>query len=126
MNGTSNISQMLQITISKMNSDMKFVGIFYIIIGAFYCITIIGAVVGIPLIISGLRVREAADSFSIYLNSNDTAFLERGFEKQGSYFFIQKVFMIIALVLIALYIIFFLAFGLSMISSFKGGEFTSL
>jgi hypothetical protein len=117
---------MLQVTISKMNSDMKFVGIFYIIIGAFYCITIIGAIVGIPLIISGLRVREAADSFNIYLNSNDTAFLERGFEKQGSYFFIQKVFMIIALVLIALYLIFFLAFGLSMISSFKGGEFTSL
>jgi hypothetical protein len=124
MNGSSTISPMLQLTISKMNGDMKFVGIFYIIIGAFYCLTIIGAVIGIPLIISGLRVREAADSFGTYLNSNDAAFLERGFEKQGSFFFIQKVFMIIALVLIVLYIIFIIAFGLAMFNSFHGGEFT--
>jgi len=125
MNGSSTISPMLQMTISKMNGDMRFVGIFYIIVGALYCITIIGAIVGIPLIISGLRVREAADSFGTYLNSNDTAFLERGFEKQGSFFFIQKVFMIITLVFIVLYIIFIIAFGAAMISSFGGGEFSS-
>ena len=126
MNGSSTTSPMLQATINKMNGDMRFVGIFYIIVGALYCISIIGAIVGIPLIISGLRVREAADSFGTYLNSNDAAFLERGFEKQSSFFFIQKVFMIITLVVIVLYIIFIFAFGAAMLSSFRGGQFSLL
>ena len=125
MNGSSTISPMLQMTINKMNGDMKFVGIFYIIAGALYCLSIIGAVVGIPLIISGLRVREAADSFATYLNSSDISFLERGFERQGSFFFIQKVFMIITLVLFVLYIIFIIVWGIAFLSSFSGGNFNS-
>jgi len=107
MNGSVTISPMMQMTVSKMSGDMRFVGIFYIIMGALYCLSIIGALVGIPLIICGLRLREAADSFTSYLGSNDSGILERAFERQGSFFFIQKVLLIISLILIVLYVICF-------------------
>src|SRR3970040_771786 len=109
MNGTSTISPAAQMTVNKMTGDMRFVGVFYIIVGALYCITIIGAVMGIPFIICGLRLRESADAYNGYLSSSDSNMLERAFERQGSFFFIQKVLMIIGLVLMVLYIIFIIA-----------------
>jgi len=120
MNGSVTISPMMQMTVSKMSGDMRFVGIFYIIMGALYCLSIIGALVGIPLIICGLRLREAADSFTGYLGSNDSNMLERAFERQGSFFFIQKVLLIISLILIVLYVIFLIAFGAAIFSAFGG------
>ncbi len=100
-----NTSPMLRTTITKLNSNMRFVGMFYIIIGAMYSITIIGAIMGIPLIISGLRLRESSDSFSSYLLSADNNMLERALERQERFFFIQKIFIIITLVVMVLYII---------------------
>lgn len=87
---------------------MKFVGLFTIIYGGLVCLSIIGAIIGIPLIIAGLRLREAADSFEVYSKSNDTATLRKGFEQQGRFFFIQKIIIIVGLVLMALYILFFI------------------
>jgi hypothetical protein len=120
MDQSVTISPMLQMTVNKMSGDMRFVGIFYIIIGALYCISIIGAIVGIPLIICGLRVREAADSFIAYLGSNDSNMLERAFERQGSFFFIQKVLMIIGLILIVLYVIFIIVFSATIFNAMGG------
>jgi len=122
MNGTSTVTPMAQMTVNKMTGDMRFVGVFYIIMGALYCLSIIGAVVGIPLIICGLRVRESADAYTAYLGSSDTNMLERAFERQGSFFFIQKVLMIISLVMIVLYIIFIIAFGAAIFSA-MGGDY---
>lgn len=96
---------MFRNTIDKLISDMKFVGIFYIIVGALYSVTIVGAVIGIPLIISGLRLRESSDSFSSYVLSGDNNMLERALERQSRFFFIQKIFIIITLVVMVLYII---------------------
>ena len=105
MSDLLNSIPMLRTTISKLNSDMRFVGMFYIIIGALYSITIIGAIMGIPLIISGLRLRESSDSFSSYMLSGDNNMLERALERQSRFFFIQKIFIIITLVVMVLYII---------------------
>jgi hypothetical protein len=105
MSDLLNSIPMLRTTISKLNSDMRFVGMFYIIIGALYSITIIGAIMGIPLIISGLRLRESSDSFSSFLLSSDNNMLERALERQSRFFFIQKIFIIITLVVMVLYII---------------------
>jgi hypothetical protein len=96
---------MLRTTVSKLSADMRFVGIFFIIVGVLYSITIIGAILGIPLIISGLRLRESSDSFSSFLLSNDNNMLERALERQSRFFFIQKIFIIITLVVMVLYII---------------------
>ena len=46
---------MFKENLRKMSGDMGFYGIFTIIVGAFSCLGIISAVVGIPMIIAGLR-----------------------------------------------------------------------
>ena len=119
MNESTTISPSLHMVISKMSGDMNFVGIFYIIMGAIECLTIIGAIVGIPIIICGLRLRESADSFTAYLTSGDAFMIERALERESRFFFIQKVLMIIGLVFFVLYIVFFIIFGLSIISHFQ-------
>ncbi len=108
----------LQSRIREMSRHMKFVGLFAIIYGALMCLTIIGAILGIPYIISGLRLRESADSYLAYVEFNDTRQLMTAFEKQSSFFFIMKVFIIIGLVFLVLYIIFFAS-----IFAFLGSEF---
>ena len=109
----------LQYTINKMTGDMKFVGIFYIIMGAIECITIIGAIIGIPIIICGLRLRESADAFRGYLSTGDSFMLEKALERESRFFFIQKVFLIISLIIFVLYVVFLVIFGLSMLSNFQ-------
>lgn len=99
------------IIFSQMTGDMKFVGIFTIIYGAIMCLSIIGALIGIPLIIAGLRIRESADEYNLFQASNDKNALRRAFEKQSKYFRIQKILIIVGLVLFALYIIGILLFG---------------
>lgn len=117
MDESVSVSPTLQITVNKMTGDMQFVGIFYIIIGALQCLSIIGAVIGIPLIICGLRLRESADSFRGYLTTNDTGMLENALERQSRFFFIQKVLLIISIVLFVLYIVIIIIFGISMFST---------
>jgi hypothetical protein len=99
----------LQAAVSETNRNMRFVGIFTIIYGALACLSIIGAIVGIPIIIAGNRLREAADSFEHYVISGDAQSLQTAIEKQGRYFFIQKVFIIIGLIFIAIYLVVIIA-----------------
>lgn len=104
--------------ISKMGSDMKFVGLFHIIYGALNCLTIIGAIIGVPFIIAGLRLRESGDSFSDYLRSNNFQILEAALERTSRFISIYKVLIIIYLVLIGLGILFLIIFGLSLMTLF--------
>ena len=97
---------------TKMTSDMKFVGMFTIVYGVLTSLSIIGAIIGVPLIFAGLRIREAADEFNAFRLTNDNSSLKRGFELQGKYFYIQKIIIIVGLVLTALYIVGIIAFGL--------------
>lgn len=104
---------------TKMTTDMKFVGMFTIVYGVLTSLSIIGAVIGVPLIFAGLRIREAADEFNAFRLSNDNNSLKRGFELQGKYFYIQKIIIIVGLVLTALYIIGIIAFGLFAYNSYN-------
>ena len=99
------ISGTFHVIFSQMTSDMKFVGMFTIIYGAINCLSIIGAVIGIPMIFIGLRMRDAADYFEAFKSTNDKNALRRGFEAQAKYFKISKIMIIISLVLAVLYII---------------------
>lgn len=105
MNQNEPIGPNVSSTISNMTRDMNFVGIMTIIGGALSCLTIIGAILGIPVIISGMRLREAAAAFTSYQSSNDAGTLMNGFERQGRFFFIQKVLAIIGLVIGGIYLI---------------------
>lgn len=94
-----------EVVVKKMTNDMKFVGLFTIIYGALSCLSIIGALIGVPMIIAGLRLRESADAFVEYLVAKEEGKLLQGFDLQSKYFFIQKIIIIVTLVLIALYIV---------------------
>jgi hypothetical protein len=79
-------------------------------------LSIIGAVIGIPLLISGLRLREAATELNTFRDSNDSNYLKRGFELQGKFFNIHKIIIIVGLVIAVLYIIGIIFFFGTMVS----------
>ena len=107
---------------SKMASDMNFVGMFTIIYGAISCLSIIGAIIGIPLIFAGIRLREAVDEYKIFQTSNSSAALRRAFEKQQRYFYILKILIIVSLVMMVLYIILFIVFGIFAFSALTNAD----
>lgn len=105
-----NPPSMFQFQFEKMTNDMRFVGMFAIIYGALTCLSIIGALIGVPIIFVGLRMREAADQFSTFRITNNAASMRAGFELQGRFFHILKILIIVQIVLIVLIIIFFVVF----------------
>ncbi len=96
--------------ISLMTKDMRFVGLFTIIYGVINSLTIIGAIIGVPLIFMGIRIREAADHYDYFNSSGDMNALQNAIDKQYKYFNIQKILVIVSLFFIALYIIAIIAF----------------
>lgn len=116
---TNAVSFQFQLIAQKMIREMRFVGIFYIIMGAFYCLSIIGLIIGIPIIFMGLRLREAADYFNLYLTGNDMNLLFKAFEKQEKFFFINKVIIIIGIVAFVLMIIVYIALFALLFSQFE-------
>jgi beta-lactamase regulating signal transducer with metallopeptidase domain len=105
-----NPPSMFQFQFEKMTNDMRFVGMFAIIYGALTCLSIIGALIGVPIIFVGLRMREAADQFSTFRITNNAASMRAGFELQGKFFHILKILIIVQIVLIVLMILFFVLF----------------
>ncbi len=87
--------------ITQMIKNMKFVGIWNIIIGVINCLTCIGAIVGVPIIFAGIRLRQSADSFITFAQSGmqDQNSLQTALEKQSRFFFIFKVLIIIGIIL---------------------------
>ncbi len=98
--------------IHGMVRDMKLVGIFSIICGILECLTCVGAIIGVPLIFAGMRLRESADAFLNYSSTHSQTELDIAIQKQSRYFFIQKVFIIISIIFLILYIL-FLVFALA-------------
>ena len=89
----------------KMSGDMKFLGIFSIVMGSMACLSIIGIVIGIPYIIAGMRLKESGEMFRSYLEFASQEFIERAIEKESQYFRIQKIIAIITIVFLILYFI---------------------
>ena len=50
-------------TLAKLGRDLRFVGTFHVVYGALQCLSIIGAIVGIPYLLFGLRSRDAGEAF---------------------------------------------------------------
>jgi hypothetical protein len=105
----SQIQTLMSSTVPKMAKYMKFIGLLQIIGGALYCITIIGAIIGIPVIYMGVRLREAAEAFKKFLASDSKQDLCQAVERQTRSFYIQYVLAIISLVLLGIYIIVIIA-----------------
>ena len=101
----SQIRTLMSEKIPQMVQYMKFIGTFTLVVGIVYCVTIIGAIFGIPMYFMGRRLRESADSFLKYRRSNSGQDLYDAIEKQSRAFFIQYVFTIMCLVFMGLYLI---------------------
>ena len=106
--------------LSKQVKDMRLVGLFYIIYGGLTCLSIIGAIVGIPMLISGLRAREAAKHLETYEAAGNFDALASGLEQQGQFFRFQKIYVLINLAFLALMFVFFaIALGFGIMSGFS-------
>lgn len=95
--------------LSNLSKYMKFVGLLMMIGGVIYCITIIGAIIGVPYYLIGKRLRESADAFTDYNSSSSVSDLQTAIGQQTRAFFIMYILAIIGLVLIAIYIVVLLA-----------------
>ncbi|MFC2131029.1 DUF5362 family protein [Bacteroidota bacterium] len=119
-----------QSTVIKMSRDMKFLAVIAIIYGVICCLSIIGALFGVPYIIAGIRLKEAASHFFNYGKVNNIAELELAIERQQRFFFIFKVLVIIGVIItvtiIIVYIIFigiFLSNGLNLFETWNDMAF---
>ena len=115
-----------QDTIYRMSKDMKFMGIVSIVYGAISCLTILGAIFGIPYIIMGIRLKDSGEHYQRYAEMNNPADLEFAFLKQQSFFFLTKVITIIGIIffilVIAFYIVlfsFFFSGGMNFMEQFN-------
>lgn len=116
-------NELLASTARQMARDMRFYAIVYIIFGALYCLSILGAIIGVPIIIYNLKLKESADQFENFIRSRDFFELQKAFENQRKFFFFNKVLIIIGLVLMVLYILFFIWFGASLFMNMPEGSF---
>ncbi|MRR23124.1 hypothetical protein EG830_09110 [bacterium] len=89
----------------NLSKYMDFLGLLAMIGGVIYCLTIIGAIIGVPYFIMGKRLRESADAFNGYSTSSSARDLETAIEKQTRAFFILYILTIIGLVLLAIYLV---------------------
>ncbi len=107
-------------SIRRMVRDMRFVGWYFIIAGGLTCLGIITAIIGVPMLIAGLRLRESADKFQNYRTSGDLQTLHQALDKQRSFFFLSMLYITIGLIFAVLYLVvifFFLAsFGFDALS----------
>ena len=98
-------SSSMSANIPDMTKYMRLIGLLQMIGGVLYCLTIVGAIIGVPVYIMGKRLRESADAFTSYHTSNSGRDLETAIERQTRAFFIQYVLAIIGLVIMAIYIV---------------------
>lgn len=99
-----------EILYPKLAGNMKFIGIYYMILGVLSSITIIGAIVGIPMFLAGSRLRDAAENLKVYSGNKSEETLNRAFNLQNSSFFIYKIIILISIVLFVVYVIAMIAF----------------
>ncbi len=103
--GQSQPGNLLSTNLPNLAKYMNFIGLLAMIGGVIYCITIIGAIIGVPYFIMGKRLRESADAFASYNSSDSAKDLETAVERQTRAFFIMYVLAIISLVLLAIYLV---------------------
>ncbi len=96
---------LMSANLDNMPKYMRFLGLLAMIGGVIYCLTIIGAIFGIPYYIMGKRLRESADAFTNYNSNSSARDLETAIERQTRAFFILYVLAIVSLVILAIYLV---------------------
>lgn len=94
--------------LQNMSKQMNFVGIMNIILGAIQCLSIIGAILGVPMIIAGLKLRDSVDKFQAYFYDEQLVTFKESINFIGQYFKMTRIYYIINIVLIAIVIVFYI------------------
>ena len=101
--------------------DMRFIGWVGLIYGILTCLSIVGAVLGVPLIIASDRFIRGINRFDLFRQTGAETELQSGFYELGRSFHILKILVIICLVLTVMYLAFlFLMGGLGLLAGLKG------
>lgn len=85
-------------------SNMRFVGWVGLVCGILTCLSIVGAILGVPLIIASHRFIEGLNRFENYRHDRSESELKAGFQELGRSFQILKILTIIYIVLTVGYI----------------------
>ena len=91
--------------------DMRFIGWISLIYGILTCLSIVGVVLGVPLIIASHRFIEGVNRFDLFRQTGTQDELQAGFYELGRSFRILKILTIIYLGLIILYLAFLFLMG---------------
>ncbi len=91
--------------------DMRFIGWVSLIYGILTCLSIVGAIVGVPLIIASHRFIEGINRFDLFRQTGTQDELQAGFYELGRSFRILKILTVIYLILIVLYFAFLFLLG---------------
>lgn len=87
------------------NRNMRFVALFTMVYGGLTCLSVVGAIIGVPLIIAGTRLREAANALEQYAKSGEAGPLQTAIDNGSRYFAIQKALIIVSLVFTVIYLV---------------------
>jgi hypothetical protein len=102
--------------------DMRFVGWTALVYGILTCLSIAGAIVGVPLIIASHRFIEGLNRFENYRLAGDDDELRAGFGELGRSFRLLKILVIIYLVLtVGSLVMLFMLGGLGMLAELTEG-----
>jgi hypothetical protein len=91
--------------------DMRFIGWIALIKGVMVCLSIVGAIIGVPLIIAAHRFIEGINRFELFRQSGTQDELVAGFYELGRSFRILKILVIIYLVLMVGWLAFMFLMG---------------
>jgi hypothetical protein len=105
------------LVVHQMSKNMNFVALFAIIYGVIQSLTVIGALIGIPVIFASLRLKDAAEAFKYFGETRDENALNLAFEKQARSFYILKILIIASLIFYGLLILGFIIVLLPLIMS---------
>ncbi len=109
MNETTGLK--LKLSVMKMVPDMKAVSIFMIVTGVFSCLSLIGLIAGIPLIIAGVKLKDSASAFNSFTAQENPGLLNNGVQNLKEHYRMMKwyfILTVIALLISAVLLLFVL------------------
>ncbi len=105
-------------TFGKTLGNMKFMGVVGMVYGIMTSLSIVGAVLGIPMIIASNRFLEAVKILEEYRQSNRPQDMATAFHELGRSFRLMKIVVLISIGMTVLYFIgLFLFGGLALLAS---------
>ncbi len=99
------------LSFGKTLSDMRFIGLVGMVYGVMTCLSLVGAVVGVPIIIAANRFLESIKILQEYRVHGRQGDLSTAFHEMGRSFRLMKIIVLISIGLTVLYFMLIFMFG---------------